>query len=160
ELARLACIAVGRMRGDLLVAHVDDADALVHAAVVDVDDVAAAQREDRVDTLVLERPGHQVAAGDHAGVAALALQSIVRCRALRLIRCGVYGCHGLSRVNPSGGAARRRLRRKSLVIAPVSSRAEPAPHGRPPSGTFRGTWRSAWRASASTRRAQAALRRC
>ncbi len=77
ELARLARIAVGGMRGDLLVAHVDDADALIDAAVVDVDDVAAAQREDRIDTLVLQRLRHQVAAGDHAGVAALALQGVV-----------------------------------------------------------------------------------
>jgi hypothetical protein len=33
------------MRSGLLVADVDDADALVDAAVVDVDDVAAAERE-------------------------------------------------------------------------------------------------------------------
>ena len=73
ELARLARIAVGRMRGDLLVAHVDDADAFIDTAVIDVDDVAAAQGEDRVDTLVLESLGYQVTTGDHAGVAALAL---------------------------------------------------------------------------------------
>ena len=76
ELAGLARVAVGRVRRDLLVAHVDDADALIDAAVVDVDDVAAAQREDRVHAFVLERLGDQVAAGDHARVAALALQSI------------------------------------------------------------------------------------
>ena len=43
ELAGLARVTVGRMRRDLLVTHVDDADALIDAAVVDVDDVAAAQ---------------------------------------------------------------------------------------------------------------------
>jgi hypothetical protein len=77
ELAGLARVAVGGVRRDLLVAHVDDADALIDAAIVDVDDVAAAQREDRVDALVLERLGHQVAARDHAGVAALALQGVL-----------------------------------------------------------------------------------
>ena len=49
ELAGLARIAVGGVGRDLLVPHVDDADALVDAAVIDVDDVAAAQGEDRVD---------------------------------------------------------------------------------------------------------------
>ena len=76
ELAGLARIAVGRVRGDLLVAHVDDANALIDAAVVDVDDVAAAKREDRVDAFVLQRLGDQMAAGDHARIAALALQGI------------------------------------------------------------------------------------
>jgi hypothetical protein len=42
ELARLAGMAVGGVRGDLFVAHVDDADALIDAAIIDVDDVAAA----------------------------------------------------------------------------------------------------------------------
>ena len=42
ELAGLARVAVGGVRGDLFVAHVDDADALIDAAVIDVDDVAAA----------------------------------------------------------------------------------------------------------------------
>jgi hypothetical protein len=65
------------------VAHVDDADALVDAAVVDVDDVPAAQREDGVDPFVLQRAGHQVPAGDHVGVPALLLERVVgraRCR--------------------------------------------------------------------------------
>ena len=53
---------VGGVGGGLLVADVDDADALVDAAVVDVDDVAAAEGEDRADALRLEGPGHQVAA--------------------------------------------------------------------------------------------------
>ena len=70
ELAGLAGIAVGGVRRDLLVADVDDPDALVEAAVVDVDDVAAAQREDRVDALVLERLGREMAARDDVGVGA------------------------------------------------------------------------------------------
>ncbi len=85
ELAGLARVAVGRVRGDLLVPHVDDADALVDAAVVDVDDVAAAQREDRVDAFVLQRPRGQVAAGDDVGVAALLLERIVGCGRRRLV---------------------------------------------------------------------------
>ena len=62
ELAGLTRVAVGRVRGDLLVAHVDDADALIDAAVVDVDDVPAAERKDRIDAFVLERLRDQVAA--------------------------------------------------------------------------------------------------
>ncbi len=57
-------VSVGGVRGDLLVAYVDDLDALVDAAVVDVDDVAAAQRVDAVDPLGLECLGNEVAAGD------------------------------------------------------------------------------------------------
>ena len=93
KLAGLARIAVGCVRGDLFVAHVDDADALIDAAVIDVDDVASAEREYRVDTLVLQRLGDQVAAGDHARVAALALQGIFGGRRLRLNRCRNYSCH-------------------------------------------------------------------
>ena len=77
ELAGLAGIAVGRMRGGLLMAHIDDADACVEATIVDVDNVTAAQREDGVDTLVLQRLGDEMAAGDDVGVGALARQCIV-----------------------------------------------------------------------------------
>ena len=78
ELAGLPRITVGRMRRHLFVANVDDADAFVDAAVIDVDDMAAAQSEDRVHALVLQRPRNQVAAGDDIGIAALARQSVVR----------------------------------------------------------------------------------
>ena len=71
EPSGLARVAVRRMRRDLLVAHVDDLDALVDAAVVDVDDVAAAQGEDRVDPLAAKGLRDEVAAGDDVGVAAL-----------------------------------------------------------------------------------------
>jgi hypothetical protein len=55
-----ACIAVSGVSCDLFVTNVDDVDALVHTSVVDVDDVAAAQREDHVDALGLEGFGDQV----------------------------------------------------------------------------------------------------
>jgi hypothetical protein len=64
QLAGLPRITVGRMRRDLFVPHVDDADVFVDAAVVDIDDVTTAEREDGVDTLVLERLGDQAAAGN------------------------------------------------------------------------------------------------
>ena len=63
-LAGDARVAVGGVGGDLLVADVDDLDALVDAAVVDVDDVAAAEGVDHVDALGLQRLGDQVTAGD------------------------------------------------------------------------------------------------
>ena len=74
ELAGLACIAVGGMRGNLLMADVDDANPFIDAAIVDVDDVAAAKREYRVDALVLQRLGDQMAARDHAA------SRLLRCR--------------------------------------------------------------------------------
>jgi hypothetical protein len=60
-------VPVGRVRGNLLVPHVDDLDALIDAAVIDVDDVPAAEREDRIDTLVLQRLGDEVTARDFLG---------------------------------------------------------------------------------------------
>jgi len=84
ELARLARIAVGGMCRHLLVPHVDDADAFIHTAVIDIDDVAAAQREDRIDALVFERLCHQVSAGDHTRIAAFALQRVFCGRRLPL----------------------------------------------------------------------------
>ena len=59
---RLPGVSVRRMGRHLLVAHVDDTNAVVDAAVVDVDDMAAAQGEDGVHALVLERGGHQMSA--------------------------------------------------------------------------------------------------
>ncbi len=49
--------AVGGVRRGLLVAHVDDADALVEAAVVDRHDVSAAEREDEGHLLGVQRAG-------------------------------------------------------------------------------------------------------
>ena len=100
ELAGLARITVGGVRGDLFVAHVDDADALVDATVVDVDDVAAAKREDRVHAFVLQCLCDQMAARYHACVAALALQGVFGGgRRLALSRCGIDCCHDASKLS-------------------------------------------------------------
>ncbi len=64
EATRLPGVAVRGVRRHLLVAHVDDAYALVEAAVVNVDDVTAAQREHGVDALALESLGHEVSSRD------------------------------------------------------------------------------------------------
>jgi hypothetical protein len=64
------------MRGDLLVAHIDDANTLVDAAVIDIDDVAAAQREDRIDTFILECLRDKVTAGCDAHLTAFLLQGV------------------------------------------------------------------------------------
>ena len=78
------------MCGDLLVAHIDDLDALVDAAVIDIDDVTAAQGEDGVHPLGLERLGDEVASGNDAGVAAFFLERVVRGGGgLGAFRCGV-----------------------------------------------------------------------
>jgi len=56
ELAGLSRVTVRGVSCDLFVAHVDDADPFIDAAIVNVDDVPAAQGEDRVDAFVLEPP--------------------------------------------------------------------------------------------------------
>jgi hypothetical protein len=66
-LAGDARVAVGGVRGHLLVTNVDDIYALIDTAVVDVDNVAAAECVDRVHALCLERLRDQVAAGDRLG---------------------------------------------------------------------------------------------
>src|ERR1700730_6085438 len=73
ELAGLARIPVGSMRGGLLMPDIDDPDAFIKAAVIDVDDVAAAQREDRVHTLVSECFCHQAGARQDVGIRAPAV---------------------------------------------------------------------------------------
>ncbi len=77
ELAGLAGVTVGGVGGGLLVADVDDTDPFVDAAVVNVDDVAATQGEDRVDALGLEGLGDQMAAGYHGAVAAFLRQCVL-----------------------------------------------------------------------------------
>ena len=72
EPSGLAGVAVRRVGRDLLVAHVHDADAFVDAAVVDVDDVAAAQGEDGVHPLALEGAGDEMSAGYDAAASVLA----------------------------------------------------------------------------------------
>jgi hypothetical protein len=51
------------MRAGLVVAHVDDSDALAEAAVVDRQDVATAEREEVAHAGLLERPRDQLPAG-------------------------------------------------------------------------------------------------
>ena len=76
EPAGLARVPIGRVGRHLLVPHVDDADILVDAPVVGVDDVPAAQREDGVDALVGQRPGCQVPTRDDVLVPALASERV------------------------------------------------------------------------------------
>ena len=66
--------AVGGMRGGLFVAHVDDADALVEAAVVDRHHVPAAKGEDERHLLGAQRARHQPSAvnGPHQSLSRLA----------------------------------------------------------------------------------------
>jgi hypothetical protein len=71
------------MRRDLLVAHVDDTNPLVDAAIVDIDDMTAAQREDRIDPFVFQRPRDQMAARDNTGIAGLLLERVFGRRAAR-----------------------------------------------------------------------------
>ena len=75
--ARLPGVAVRRVGRHLLVAHVDDTNAVVDAAVVDVDDMPAAQGEDGVHALVLERGGHQMSTRYDTLVPALPGQRVV-----------------------------------------------------------------------------------
>ncbi len=56
--------ALGGVAGRLLVTDVDHLDVLVNAGVVDGLDVAAAEGEDDVHSLLLEAAGHQIAAVD------------------------------------------------------------------------------------------------
>ena len=108
ELAGLAGVAVGGVRGHLLVAHVDDADAFIEAAVVDVDDVAAAEREDGVHTLVLQRLGDETAARNDVLVNRLPVQGIRGCRH-GFLQCLLEVDSGVRRCAP-GPAARGRPR--------------------------------------------------
>src|SRR5581483_6447146 len=106
--ARQAPVALGGMAGDLLVPGVDDADAFVEAAVVDVLDVPAAQREDRVDPLALEHPGDEVAAVDlrHAPAPRLLLRA-AKCTA-RVVGAGAAesGAQGVESESSQAKSAR------------------------------------------------------
>ena len=77
EASGLARVSVGGVGRHLLVAHVHHLDALVDASVIDVDDVATAEREDGVDALVPERLRHEMPAGHHALVAALLRKGVL-----------------------------------------------------------------------------------
>ena len=54
-------------------ANVEDADALLAAAVVDREEVAAGEREEVLDAARAERPGDQPAAVDGGGLGGLVL---------------------------------------------------------------------------------------
>ena len=88
ELTGLARIAVGSVGCDLFVPDVDDADALVDAAIVNVDDVAATEREDRIDTLGLEGLSNEAATRDDVRIGALAGKCIVGRVGLDLLGSG------------------------------------------------------------------------
>ena len=77
KLSGLAGIAVRRVGGDLLVPHIHDADVLVDAAVVDIDNVSAAKRENGVDAFVSECFGDQAAAGNNVLVIAFPGKRVV-----------------------------------------------------------------------------------
>jgi len=57
-------VGVGRVGRRLLVAYVDHGDAVLHAAVIDRQDVTAAQREDVADAGLLQHPRDELAAGE------------------------------------------------------------------------------------------------
>jgi len=63
ELPGLTRISVGGMRGGLLVAYIDDADTLVETAIVNIDDMSTAERENGIDAFGLEGLGNQVTSG-------------------------------------------------------------------------------------------------
>jgi len=86
ELAGLSRVTVRGVSCDLFVAHVDDADPFIDAAIVNVDDVPAAQGEDRIDAFVLERLGDQMPAGNDAGVTGLSLERVFRGRRTLAVR--------------------------------------------------------------------------
>ena len=147
ELPGLAGIAVGGMRRGLLVAHVDDADAGIEAAVVDVDDMPAAEGEDRVHPLVAERAGDQMAAGDDALVAALLRQRVMR-RRRRLLDHGAHltllSCLQIRPIARSHGRA-----------APSCARARARPRARGRGARSRPRWRGGRRPSARRGRPRA-----
>jgi hypothetical protein len=66
EAAGQPRVGVSRVRGGLLVAHVDDADAFLQAGVVDGEDVPAAEREEVAHALAGQHPPDQLAARDVA----------------------------------------------------------------------------------------------
>ncbi len=72
-----ARVGIGRVRGHLLVTHVDDLDPFVDTSVIDVDDVAAGNGEDVLDAFLLEHFGDDLAGGNHSVPAAALLSMVV-----------------------------------------------------------------------------------
>ena len=77
--SRDARIGIGRVRRDLLMAHVHDLDAFVDAAVIDIDDVAAGNGEDVLDAFLLEHLGDDLAARNLGDCAGLCLGGVSSC---------------------------------------------------------------------------------
>ena len=92
ELAGLARVTVGSMRRGLFVAHVDDANAFIETAIVNVDDMPATKREYGIHTLSFERLGNQVATGNDGAILGFCFQGISRGIGYRGLVC--YSCHG------------------------------------------------------------------
>src|SRR5919202_2376486 len=137
RLAGDARVGVGGVGGDLLVADVDDLDALVDAAVVDVDDVAAAEGVDHVDPLGLQGLGDEVAAGDQPGLDGFALR-----------KCGRFGCGG-RRGAHDGGSPSPLRRRRPAGLGCCQSRWS----------TVRSTWSARFSAWSRTSRSASSLSR-
>ncbi len=110
-----ARIPVGGVRRDLLVTDVDDLDALIDAAVVDVDDVAAAERPNHVDALVFEGLRHQVSARNLLGG---------RVEFRQFADSGHSLCHAHSSSNSDAAGCRRHrgmhyTRRRERFLCPL-----------------------------------------
>src|SRR4051812_48803573 len=133
-----ARVGVGGMSGDLLVADVDDLDALVDAAVVDVDDVAATEGVDDVDPLCLQGLGDQVATRDHL-----------------LLGCGPVGCRLFGYGGPRG--AHGGLSFSSRCAGAAGARGTGCFQSR--WSTVCCTWSARFRAWSRTRRSASSLSR-
>src|SRR3954464_5417275 len=138
RLSGHAGVGVGGMSGDLLVADVDDLDALVDAAVVDVDDVAATEGVDDVDPLCLQGLGDQVATRDHL-----------------LLGCGPVGCRLFGFGGPRG--AHGGLSFSSLRAGSAGARGTGCFQSR--WSTVCWTWSARFRAWSRTRRSASSLSR-
>ena len=108
--------ALGGERGRLLVADVDDRDALLAAAVVEAEEVPAGEREEVGDAARLQRLGGEPAAVAGAGVGdALALSLLL-------------GCHG--REHRHGADRADRIAQALHRVAAAARRARPGARSR------------------------------
>ena len=126
QTAGLARVAVRGVGGDLFMAHVDDADVVVDATVVGVDDVSAAEREDRVHACVREGRSHQVPAGYDAGIPALPRQGVLGCRgSYSFFRCARHGPLLRSCIaSPTAALIARHLHRFTELAVRLSETAQ------------------------------------
>ena len=61
---RLACISVGRMRSNLFMTHINDANTFVNTTVINVDNMSATKSKDGIHTLGFQRLGNQAPSGN------------------------------------------------------------------------------------------------